>query len=117
MMGEAVQFLHESADTVFIEIWKISGPVVLIPQSPEDHRRVVVMLADHVGQHPPRLSLVLPAAESATTPGDLFPYQDAQAIAEMQDDPGLLVVGEPDIVHAHGLHEDHLLPHLILGHG
>src|SRR5579872_1276561 len=76
-----IQLLHKTPDLLFVEFLEIPGPVVLVTESPKDHRRVVVMLTDHIRQHPPGLLPVLRTAKPAPAPGYFFPYENAKTVA------------------------------------
>ncbi len=56
------------------------------------------------------------AADASAAPGDLFPDEDAEFVAEFEDAARLLVVCEADEVHAHVLDELHLLTDEVVGH-
>src|SRR5260370_32781984 len=53
-VSKVVQFSHEGANLVFVNLFKVTRQVVLVAQGPEDDRRVVLMLVDHVHQHAAR---------------------------------------------------------------
>ena len=74
------------------------------------------MLVDHGAQHVLRLLAVAFAPEAAAAPGNLLPNQDAKLITELEDAARLLVVAEPDEIHAHVLHQADFLFHQVVGH-
>src|SRR5438876_469197 len=77
---------------------------------------MVIVLADHIGQHPFRLLLIDGTAEPTPAPGYFLPDEDTQAVAEMKDDWRLLIVRQTDIVDAHFFHLDHLATHPFFSH-
>ena len=116
-VGDIIQLGHEGADGLFVEDFEVAGPVVFIAQSPEDHGRMITVLVDHVAQHAARLILVSVAAEAPAGPGDLFPYQHSQLVAQVEHLARLLVVGQADEVGAHVLDEPHFFADEVFGHG
>ena len=84
-MCEGVELDHERANLVFIKLFKITGPVVLVADPPDDDRRMIAMLIDQVAQHAPRLFFVNLAAETAATPRNLFPNKQTQFVAQLED--------------------------------
>src|SRR5215212_4752413 len=113
---QGIQLDHKRANFVLIKLFEIAGPVVLISDSPDDHGRMIAMLVDQVAQHTPRLLLVTLAAQSAATPGNLFPHQQTQLIAHIEDHARLLVMPETNEVCAHVFYQTHLASHEILSH-
>ncbi len=93
-MGEAVQFDHERADGIGVEIFKISRPAIFISQAPEDDGGMIKVLVNHRSQHVAALPLVTRTAQAAATPRNLLPYEQAQFIAQLQYLRRLLVVAE-----------------------
>ena len=70
---------------------------------------MVVVLRDHVAQRAAPHLLKYIVADSGAAPGNLFPYEDAEAIAVLQYAARLLVVRKTDEVCANLLDELHLL--------
>ena len=75
------------------------------------------MLGNHVGQHLPGLVLIGRSAQTTPAPGNLLPDQDAQPVAEVQDDLRLLIMPQANEIDTHRFHEFHLLHHQIFRHG
>src|SRR6185369_13382775 len=75
------------------------------------------MLIDHVAQHAARLFLVAVAAEAAATPRNLFPNEQAQLVAQIENRARLLKMAKTDEVCAEVFDQLHLFAHEILGHG
>ena len=112
-----VQLCHEVADRRLVEIFEVAGPVVLIAQAPQDDRRMVVVLVNHVTQHLAALLFVNFTAQPTSTPRDFFPCENPQLVAQLQHQRCLLVMAEPHEVHAHILHRLQCLPHDPVRHG
>ena len=74
------------------------GPVVLVAEAPEENAGVVVVLGDHVAEHAARHLFEDVVADAAAAPGDLFPDEDAEPVAEIEHAARLLVVREADEV-------------------
>src|SRR5690606_35742728 len=115
-MGKVMELLHEHTDFLFVKLLEIAGPIVLVAQSPNDNRRVIIMLFDHIGQHPTGLCLVYFTAQSTAAPGNFLPYQYTQAIARFQDDTRLLVMPKADEIDTHVFHHPHLVPDHVFRH-
>src|SRR5690349_24865352 len=111
-MRERVELDHERADLVLVKLFKITGPVVLVAETPNDHRRMIAMLIDEIAQHAARLFLVAFAAEAAATPRNLLPHEQAQLVAHFEHRARLLVMAEPDEVSAEIFDQPHLLADL-----
>ena len=78
---------------------------------------MVAVLRYHVGQHAAGLLAVGVTAQSAPAPGDFFPDEEAQLVAQAQDDVRLLVVSQADEVGAQGFYLLHFALHQLLGQG
>src|SRR5580704_7715114 len=78
---------------------------------------MVVVLGDHVAEHAARHLLEDVVADPSATPGDLFPDEDSEPVAVIENAARLLIVGETDEVRAHFLDEVHLLIDEVVGHG
>ena len=74
------------------------------------------MLPDHVLQHAMGLRLIGIAAHAPSAPGNLFPHQQPQRVAELQHEVRLLIVSEADEVGTHLLDLLHLAAYLLVGH-
>ena len=77
---------------------------------------MMTMLGDHIFEHPMSLLLILFSPYSTTTPGNLFPHEDAERVAEVEYEVALLVMSQTDEVGAHVLDLLHLLSDLLIGH-
>jgi hypothetical protein len=75
------------------------------------------VLRDHIAQGAAAHLLEDFVADATAAPGDLFPDENAKAIAELEDPPRLLVMGETNEVGTHLFNEVHLLLDEIVGHG
>ena len=75
------------------------------------------MLSNHIRQHPFSLPAIVLITDSATTPGNFLPDQNAQFITEIQNDFRLLIMSQTNEIHSHLLHHLHFLYHLLLSHG
>ena len=73
---------------------------------------MIAVLVDHIGEPVFGLQLVFFATQSATTPGNLLPDENAQTVAQAEDYRRLLVVAQSDEVDTHLLHHQHLLTDL-----
>ncbi len=78
---------------------------------------MVVVLADHIAERAAAHLFEDLAAYSGAAPLDLFPDEDSEAVAEVEDAARLLVVREADEVDASILDELHLLVDQVVGHG
>ena len=116
-VGEAVEFGHEGADRLLVKRGKVAGPVVLVAEAPEDHRRVVPVLVDQRPEHVAALLPVAFAAEPAAAPGDFLPDEQPQLVAEVEDERCLLIVAEADEVGPHLLDLGHRAADHVVGHG
>src|SRR6185295_14800837 len=74
------------------------------------------MLIDQVAQHAARLFLVALATEPATTPRNLFPYEQPELVAQIENRARLLKVSETDEVCAEIFDQLHLFAHELFGH-
>ena len=74
------------------------------------------MLAYHVAEHPPGLSLICISAKPPTAPRNLFPDHYTEAVAQVEHEVGLLIVPQTDEVGAHVLDHLHLLADDIRSH-
>ena len=72
-MGQRVELRHEVADGLLVEFLEITGPVVLVAQSPENHGWMIVMLVDEVAEHVAGLISETLAAETTAAPWDFLP--------------------------------------------
>src|SRR5215216_6138202 len=77
---------------------------------------MVAMLIDHIAQHASRLLLVTFTAEAAATPRDLFPHEQTEFVAQVEDRARLLEMSESDKVCAEVLYQPHLFAHEIVCH-
>ena len=116
-VDEAVEFGHEGADRLLVEGGEVAGPVVLVAEAPEDDRRVVPVLVDQCPEHVTALLPVAFAAKPAAAPGDFLPDEQAQLVAEVEDERCLLVVAEADEVGPHLLDLRHRAADHVVGHG
>ena len=78
---------------------------------------MVVVLRDHVAQGAAAHLLEDVVADAAAAPGNLFPHEQAEPVAELEHAARLLVVREADEVCAHVFDELHLLIEQVVGHG
>ena len=115
-MRKIAHLSHESAYFLLIEGRILIGPIVLIAQAPKNDRGVVVMLIDHVGKHGFRVLLQCLVADAGAAPWRLFPNHQAQLVAQVEHQPILLVVREPDEVCAHLADHPHLFAHQVVAH-
>ena len=83
-MRERVQLRHVSANGIGVKGFEITGPIVLIAQAPENHRRMIVMLVNHVPQHVAALLLVALAAKTTAAPWDFLPHEQPELITHLQ---------------------------------
>src|SRR5215472_1140772 len=111
-----IELLEPAPDCFMIFRRKLPWPVILIPQPPNDDRRMVVVLVDHVAQHSRGLLFPPVISSSGAAPGDLLPHQQPELIALLEHDSRLLVVTETYKVRAHFFDQPHLLPNQVFGH-
>src|ERR1035441_5390335 len=83
-MSFVVQFLYEPANLVLVKLREIAWPVILISESPEDHRWVIVVLVNHGAQHLSRQLLISVIPQPSSRPRDLFQNEQAQFVALIQ---------------------------------
>ena len=112
---EVVHLLHEFADGGFVDGGVLVGPVVFIAEAPDEDAGVVVMLLDEIGEGGFGLGLPLRVADAFAAPGGFFPDEDAELVAEVEHEFGLLIVREADEVDAHFFHERELLAEEVFG--
>src|SRR5215216_1750298 len=77
---------------------------------------MIIMLFDHILQHSFCLLLINLSAQPAAAPGNFFPDEDAETIAEIENDARLLVMTQANKIHSHFLHHYHFCSHLIFCH-
>src|SRR5262249_3002207 len=106
---------HEGAHAFFVEGFEVAGPIVLVAEAPEDHRRVIAVLVDHIAQHAPCLLAIIGAADAATAPWDLLPHDEAEFVAQLEREAGALIMAEADEVAAHLFHELEFLADQVVG--
>ena len=78
---------------------------------------MMAMLGDHVFEHPMGLLPIFVTPYSTTTPGNLFPHEDAERVAEVEHKVALLVMAQTNEIGTHVLDLLHLLTDLLIGHG
>src|ERR1700733_214830 len=115
-MRQVAKFDHESADRLLVDTGIFIRPVVFVSEPPENDRGVVVMPIDQVSQHVLCLLLKRLASYSRPAPRNLLPHHQAKLIAEIKDQPVLLVVAKADEVCPHLPNELHLLPNKVIAH-
>jgi len=71
-----VQAFHKLADLLFNQIREIAGPVVLIAQAPNDHRRVVVNAVRSYWSASVLPAPYIIATQATAAPGNFFPNHD-----------------------------------------
>ena len=101
---------------VLVDLGIFGGPVVFVAEAPEQNAGMVVVLRDHVAQGAAAHLLEDVVADTAAAPGNLFPHEQAEAVAELEYTARLLVVREADEVCAHVFDELHLLIEQVVGH-
>ena len=117
LMGVIVERSHQRTDTHRIDdCGEIARPVIFVAEAPKDDARMMTMLSDHVFEHPMSLLLIPFSPYSTTTPGNLFPHEDAKRVAEVEHEVALLVMAQSDEVGTHVLDLLHLLSDLLIGH-
>src|SRR6202035_1031877 len=115
-MGLTVQLFDERDNFLFAVVGKISGLVTLISKTPENDRRMVIVLVDHRVKHGKRLPLVMLASEASAPPRYFLPNQQAEFIAEIKHRAWLLIMAAPDAMRAHLLNQLHLCAYKIIRH-
>src|SRR5690606_16636383 len=71
LVRQVIQFSHKRSYFLFIELLEVARPIVFIAEPPDDDRRVVMVLFNHMGQHPASLRFIHFASQSAAAPGYL----------------------------------------------
>src|ERR1035437_5694765 len=115
-MRKVAHLGHEGANRLLIEDRILVWPVVLIAQSPENDGGVIVMLVDHVREHIPDIALERLVPHPGSAPRNLFPNQQAELIAQIEHQPILLVMRQPDEVGAHLADHLHFLAYQVVAH-
>ena len=82
-MRQIVQLFHKAAYLFFIVFGEIAGPVVFIAAAPDNSGGGGGLLLNHIGEHATGLLFVYIAAQAAAAPGNFFPYEYAEAIAQV----------------------------------
>ena len=78
---------------------------------------MVPVLSNHIGHHAVSLIFITFATYSAPTPGNFFPNQNSQTIAEIQANTRLLVMPQTDKICSHVFYHNHFFADLLFGHG
>ena len=77
---------------------------------------MVVVLFDHVGEHVLGVLLECLVPDARTAPWHLFPDHQTEFVAQVEDNPVLLVVSKPNKIRAHLADQLHLLSNEVITH-
>ena len=117
LMRNRIQFTHQTAYLALFKFREIVRPIIFITQSPDNDRRMIVVLGDHINQHILRLVAICFITDSTTAPRNLFPHKNSQFVTKIEDDFRLLIMTKAYKIDAHFLHHLHLMDHLLFSHG
>ena len=108
------QLRHECTNRILIHRRILGRPIIFVAETPQNDARMIAMLIDHRRQLVLRHLLPRSVADAAAAPRQLLPHQQPKLIAQLEHQPRLLIVREPDEVRAHLLNHLHLFARHII---